>query len=340
MKPVAALLCLLALVPVTGCRLLPPAAPPTSLHGFAFLPGASAPLGSDRARRALLRLRATGANSLCLVVFLRQDGPRAVALRPPRSGARQILATLRAARALGLHTVLKPQVLPRTGWAGVIAPRDRGRWFRHYRAQLVRLARLAEAAGADAFVVGTELRRLADAPEWGGLITALRRHFHGRLTYAAHGLEGLAAFRWWHRLDVVSLTLYPPLPADPDPERLRQVLVHRLHVARALAPADKPLWVLEAGIPSARGWERRPWDWSGLRAAGVVPDPALQARVLEAWVRAQRATALDGLWLWAWYSDPEAGGCRDTGYAIQGKPAVDRLRCHWRGDCREEIRCT
>ena len=47
-------------------------------------------------------------------------------------------------------------------------------WFADYRDALIHIAAIADAAKADALVIGTELAKTSERPEWGSLIDALR----------------------------------------------------------------------------------------------------------------------------------------------------------------------
>ena len=89
-------------------------------------------------------------------------------------------AQIRFARERGLKVMVKPHVWVRgSGWTGDSLPdngEDRLRWEGSYRDYILTFAEVAEAAGADLFVVGTELDLWArEHPEfWRDLIRQVR----------------------------------------------------------------------------------------------------------------------------------------------------------------------
>ncbi len=330
--PVMLAVAVLALA-LAACTL----APDSAWHGANLLAESHAPFDSTAARDALQDLRATGADTVVLVSFLRQEGPDSATPVADGPAALEALgAAVDHARSLGLRVILKPQVLPARGWAGeVCAPGD---WFGRYQAHLAKLAALAEEKGAWGLVVGTELRCLSRRPEWDAVIATVRRHYRGRLSYAAHGIEGMRAFAWWHRLDAIGVSYYPSLGRDPDPAalavRTRRAVDALVAAADRIAPRQ-PLWVLEVGMPSASGRLHRPWAWQDLGNPGVRPAAGLQAEVVSAWLTALERPRVAGVALWRWSTDPEAGGPEDRRYVLQNKPAQARIRCAWAGHCPE-----
>ena len=95
----------------------------------------------------------------------------------------------------------------------------------------------------------------------------------------------------------------------------------------------RPVWVLEVGIPSARGALNTPWDWRRLNEGGAKPDVMIQSAAFGQWLEALDKPWIDAVFIWCWYSDPYAGGLDNNDYTLQNKPAEKRLSCHWAGDC-------
>ena len=78
------------------------------------------------------------------------------------------------------------------------------------------IARIAAEEGAEMLSIGTELEKTTQRPEWRDIIAAVRPVFPGLLTYAAHNVEEAEAVPFWGRLDLIGVTLYPPLGEDGD----------------------------------------------------------------------------------------------------------------------------
>ena len=129
----------------------------------------------------------------------------------------ELRQAIRDARALGLATVVKPQVWVEGSWAGAIALHsedDWRAWFARYRDAIEHLARIAAEEQADVFCLGTELSGTIARPEWRDLIVEVRATYPGRLVYFAHNAEEAELAPFWGSLDAIGVTLYPSLGAD------------------------------------------------------------------------------------------------------------------------------
>lgn len=280
------------------------------------------PWGSQGTRLSLERLRRSGADAVAIVVFLWQptpDSTRIVLGRGSTDG--QVLAAIRQARQQGLAVVLKPQVWVPGSWAGAIDPGSARRtalWTASYRRALVHLARLAAIGHARMLAVGTEVEPPGVGAAWPSIIRAVRRVYHGKLTFVAHGLSGVERFPDWKDLDAVSMSVYPSLPEDPFARQ--SAIANWVARARSVtAPLRKPVWIAEIGIRSASGSVEQPWQSPEQRTAPV--DLAEQTDTLAQWLLALRQPWIAGVLLWCWYTDPDAGGPHDTDFTIQNKPA-------------------
>lgn len=306
--------------------------------GFNVLQSRTIPYSDAAARESLQRLARRGADHVAVVVFMVQDSPQAAA---PRSGTQvsdeQLVAALRAARKAGLETIVKPQLLVPGAWAGEIDPPDHKAWFAAYRAQLLHYARIARRERAAALVIGTELSRLEASREWEQLITEVRQVYQGKLTYAAHGIEGVRRFAHWQRLDAVGVSLYPSLGEVAEPGRIRERMEGALGELESATVGTGPVWLLEIGQPAAADSLARPWDWHYLEESGVRVDTGMQAMVLQTWVqtirRHRNEAQIERVTLWNWIAEPAAGGYMDAGYTVQNKPAEAVLHCLWRQHC-------
>jgi nucleotide-binding universal stress UspA family protein len=304
------------------------------MQGANLLPSAAVAFGQEATGESIRRLRKLGANTLALVPFLQQSSTDSVSIEPAGGMDQQGLRrAIRWAQALNMRVVLKPQILVPGSWAGEIAPPDWEPWFVQYGTYLEELARLAAEEEVEMLVIGTELNQSVHQPQWVELIQRLRQVYPGQLAYVAHGVAGLREFAFWERLDAAGVTLFPALGEDAGQaaQQIRATLQDLREVARAL---PVPVWVAEVGIASRNRATLRPWAWQDLTEEEQQVDLSLQAQVLELWLKALAVDWLDGVLVWAWSSDPAAGGADDNGFTPQNKPAQRVLACRWSGRCR------
>jgi len=318
---------------VTGCTALE--AQP--LRGFNFLQSESLTLDRPGAITSMREMRDVGANTIVFVPFLRQGRNDSAEIGfSDAVTEHQLLTAMREARRLGLKVILKPQILASNGWPGHIKfgnKADEKRWFARYRDLLLYYAKIAEDEGAMALVIGTELDGVDSSSQWVEVIAALRRVYHGKLTYAAHGINGLHSFPAWDKLDVISVTLYPALGDGRTTELMRQRIDATLISLNAgTRELNKPVWILEVGLPSVVGGAEEPWEWMSLHS-GSKPDTRTQATVISLWLDEIKKYSIDGVFFWCWYSNPQAGGLRDVDYTVQNKPAAQVIQCYWTGKC-------
>ena len=295
-------------------------------HGF----------GTPSASQALDAAKQMGARAVALVPFLWQpDSASPQLVRGSDMPDEDLRAAIRDLHRLGLAAVVKPHVWVPGSWAGAIAPQAEPAWrtwFARYRAEIVRLAKVAAEEGAEAFAVGTELLKTTQRPEWGEVIAAVRAVFPRTLLYVAHNAEEAEAVSFWRDLDCIGVTLYPPLGEAGDVEGRHAVMEAAARRLDALAARDqRPIVVAEIGLRSAKNATLKPWESPEERRA--EPDPLIQAEVLAEWLKILDRPAVRGVLIWRMLSDPGAGGLTDTDFTVQGKPAEEVLRCAWTPGC-------
>ncbi|MCS6892317.1 MAG: hypothetical protein RMK64_03090 [Rhodovarius sp.] len=316
--------------------LLPAAAPAAAerRRGFNLIASPAHPLGSEAAARACAAMRRIGADTVALVPFLWQSHPAdPQIIRGADTSDDDLAAGIRQARAAGLRVLLKPHVWVPESWAGAVEMREEAHWqlwFRRYATAIARLAEVAQAAGAEAFAIGTELARCSHREEWEMVIAAARAAFGGALTYVAHNAEEAQRVPFWTSLDAIGASLYPVLgPADEEAAWVAPMRREAETLAGLAARLAKPVWVCEIGLRSAAGATERPWESAEERAA--EPDEELQARVLARWWQELDRPGIGMVLIWRWLTDPAAGGPRDTDFTVQGKQAELLLARLWRG---------
>jgi hypothetical protein len=306
------------------------------LDGFNIIVSPGHPFGSDSAKASLANAKRAGARAVAVVPFLWQSSPTSPDLvRGKDMSDEELGAAIRDAHALGLAVVVKPHVWVPNRWAGTIAmPSDKAwqKWFDSYRRELSRIALVAEMQGADALAVGTELSQTTQRPEWQALLGDTRGIYSGRLFYVAHNVEEAEKVPFWHDLDAVGVSLYPPLGSDCDRDGWRMTMRAVADRLDALAARTaKPIIVGEVGLRSAQGAAAKPWESPEERASN--PAPALQAEALLEWLSVLDRPSVKGVLIWRWLTDPGAGGMTDTDFTVQGKTAEHELMCRWAKSC-------
>jgi hypothetical protein len=307
------------------------------IDGFNVIVAPGHPFGSSSTKHSLITARRLGATTIAIVPFLWQRNPSSTDLvRGTDMDDEALRQAIRQVRTLGFLVVVKPHVWVPHSWAGAVKLNSEETWrawFAQYRGELERIARIAAEEGADILAIGTELAKTSHRPEWTEMIATARAAFPRTLLYVAHNIEEAEEVRFWHLLDAIGVSLYPPLGADHDHiGRLAamQMVADRLDALSSRI--GKPVIVGELGLRSARGAAAKPWESAEERAAPA--DPRLQAEVLTDWLTILDRPAVHGVLVWRWFTDPAAGGLADTDFTVQGKPAEAALRCAWTADCR------
>jgi hypothetical protein len=308
------------------------------LDGFNIVAMPNHPFGSATAGRALNAARNLGATAVAVIPFLWQSSPSTPDLVAGSDMSDEALrASIRQAHRSGLSVVVKPHIWVPQSWAGAIEPtseRSWRIWFARYGAELKRIARIASEEGAGVLAIGTELAKTTQRPEWKEVIAAVRAVFPRTLLYVAHNAEEAEAITFWPMLDVIGVSLYPPLGSDQDRAgRLAAMKAVAERLDAMSSRLGKPVLVAEIGLRSAKGAAAKPWESAEERTSSA--DPQLQADVIADWLAVLNRPSIQGVLIWRWFTDPAAGGPNDTDFTVQGKPAEAVLSCAWTGICRK-----
>jgi hypothetical protein len=285
------------------------------------------PDGYAQAGPALAAARRDGITSVTLVPTLYVDDVRDSSVAPQPGKTPTDASVRRAAAdaiALGMTVTVKPHVDVLDGsFRGHLAPSDPDAWFASYDGWLGHYARLAQAAGADTLVIGTELDSLLDDEAgFDQLIATARQDFSGRLTYAANW-DTVEDVGFWDRLDVIGVDAYVPLgDASSTPAQLTAAWTPFLRrLGRLHESTGKPVAFTELGYQSRRDALTTPFNATG------PSDPAVQARgyraALEVW---SAVPWFAGISWWNWHARSGEAAPGDGGFSPQGKPAEAVLR--------------
>ncbi len=319
---------------ITNC----PQATGRTMHGYAFLQDTHIKFDTSESYDSLNRMKNTGANAIVLVPFFRQSKISSGEIGFSDAVTdHQLLAAIEQARRLNLKVILKPQILVKYGWSGDIrfgSDMDEERWFGRYHDLLAHYARIAQREHVDALVIGTELTGIESSTRWRPLISDMRKIYYGKLSYVAHGIDGVRRFSAWKDLDAISVSLYPKLGGNLESSQIRAHIEQTLvELKDSTDKLLRPVWVLEVGMPSVQGALQAPWDWYRLSEEGAKPDMEVQKVAVGQWLQALDKPWIEAVFLWCWYSDPKAGGSDNNDYTLQNKPAENQVKCFWAHNC-------
>lgn len=189
------------------------AAPPMEVRGvtLASLHRSNIGYGSESCREQLDVLADLGCNwvALCDFAWMQSVDDPAVRYRAGDSPEGDLAQTIRDANARGIKVMVKPHIWSRdfgngADWHGTIAMTNEADWatfFENYTTYIVAQAKIAQTAGADALCVGVEMKAASHREaDWRKLISEVRKHFDGALTYGANTDE-YQQVTWWDALD-------------------------------------------------------------------------------------------------------------------------------------------
>ncbi len=260
----------------------------------------------------------------------------------------RVLTAIAMAHARGLKVFLVPHLWVESGeWRALIDPgTDAGweRWAASYEEFVLGWARIAEAGQAEMFSAGVELRSWvtsARAPSFVGVLHAIRREYHGMLTYSANW-DDVDRTVILGELDVIGVNAFYPLAdhAGATPAELHAGGEQVHEKVHALAEAwRRPVLFTEIGYTTRPDPAVKPWEWPD-SMHDVKVDEEAQAAAYEGLV----APLLDepdfaGFFVWRVYSDPDdVSQEAEWGFSPKGKLAElvmrDAFAARWVGEDR------
>jgi len=325
----------------------PPAAHAAVSNWFAggsLQPTWNGDFGSASAQQSIKNLHDNGANYVVLIIPIYQSNVGSTDVAPgwntPTDAS--LASAIDYAHSLGMHAALKIHLESYDGqWRAHINPGDRTTWFKNYQAQLLHFAGIAQSHHAEMMVLGTELVDMASSfingsntQNWVNMIAAVRGAYTGALTYSANSnnnntgdyySDEKAGIGFWSSLDYAGLSAYYTLNSDNSVGGLSGAWDYwnNNDIKPFQAQVHKPVIFTEVGYRSVSGAHYNPWDYN----LGGGYDPTEQSNDYQAlfsyW---NNYSYMQGVFLWEWRTDPNAGGSGDTGYTPQNKPAQSILK--------------
>jgi hypothetical protein len=243
-----------------------------------------------------------------------------------------IRAVAEMAQFNGMDVMLKPHVwIRRDGWPGDYLPENDTEWDTWettYREYILTYARLAEKTNAKIFCIGTEFRKTATSrPEyWRSLISAVRKVYHGKLTYAANW-DNYRKIEFWDDLDYIGIDAYFPLSDKSEPsdeELIEQWEVIAEELEEFSDRWNKNILLTEFGFQSTRGAAGGHWK------EPTEADFSKQSQCYETlFASLWEKEWLEGGFVWKWHMEMPHKERWETGFTPQNKPAEQSIRQAW-----------
>ncbi|MFY0652077.1 MAG: hypothetical protein JXQ96_08600 [Cyclobacteriaceae bacterium] len=250
------------------------------------------------------------------------------------------IETIQGAKSLGLKIMLKPHIWVRgQGWAGEFdLPTDDlwKQWESNYSEYILTYAKIADSLNVDMLCIGTEIKlAIQKRPGyWTELIPEIRRHYKGKLTYAANW-DNYDKVKFWHQLDYIGVDSYFPICEEKTPEVA--TLVNnwgdtKSSLSKFSKKHQKPILFTEFGYRSMDYTAAGHWEMDRQEA---VLNMEGQKNALEALFKTYwNEEWFGGGFLWKWHSNHKnRGGIEDSRYTPQNKPA-EQLVKNWYGNQR------
>lgn len=211
----------------------------------------------------------------------------------PRTPSVASLDTLiTVAENAGLAVTLRP-LLNQAALGGARVhwrPAHLAHWFAAYQHFLLPYAALAQRDHVAVFVVGTELNRFSDAPEWATLRDAIAAIYHGTFAFSNNWLGTRNATP-----GLTEMTdAYVPVSLN-DSASVVALAGALAYSAHALPPGNI---LSEVGIAAQSGAYAHPWG-VGSKTAPIKPQ--IQANWFSAQCQAVAEDHLGGIYFWPLY---------------------------------------
>jgi hypothetical protein len=311
--------------------------------GANVAPTSTTDFSSGSFQQSLRNLKATGANSVALVVPYYQSNTGSTDVQQGYNTPTDdsLASAIDFAHSIGLAVSLKVHIDAYSGdWRAYINPGDRTGWFNNYGNVVVHVAQIGQAHHAEMIVIGTELVSMAasnmnssNTQHWLDLISNVRKIYSGKLTYGANSTNNNDnAFQnekkyigFWSALDYAGLSVYYNLNTnDNSVDALKGAWDYwnKNDLKPFQQTVGKPLLFIEIGYRSVTNAHQDPWNW---QRSGAI-DQTEQANDYEALMSYWNDYSyMQGVYWWNWETNPNAGGNGNTGYTVQNKPAQTTL---------------
>lgn len=292
--------------------------------------------GSAQALQSMEKLRQLGTNVIGLVPYSFMRDPNIPSPIPNVEGPgmendESTVFSHYHAKALGMATMLKPQIWLGGSWPGDISFDTAEKWnifFDHYSRWIIHYALLAEIHHFDILCIGVEfVKATTQKPEeWRKLIARIRQVYSGPITYAANWGEEFEQLSFWKDLDYIGLNCYYPLSKAEQSNKkvlataFKDIMKKAEKISRE---AQRPLLFTEIGFRSIQS----PWINPHADADGRSFNEDHQDWCYETVFKAiEGKDWVHGIFWWKWPSYLEYQGRENTSFTPNMKKAEETVR--------------
>jgi hypothetical protein len=327
-----------------------------AVNGFAFPSDTLGAYNNAAATASLAALRATGANSVELVVTSYVANSTADGISTSSGTGlttesdASLIAEIKQAKADGLSVFLAPHINIDDGtWSALLKPSNIAAFFANYQSFILHYAAIAQANGVTTFSIGNELSGVdgaQDLPYWKTLIAAVRTLYHGTITYNS-AWNDTANVSFWSQVDEIGANAYDPVTdgiTDPTLAQLESgwTSVNPLDSSvtggvsavqwyeNLAAKYGKTVLFTEIGYQSVNGTN---FLNGAIPAAGATyvdyQQQALADQALLTVLHQDQGSWFKGLYLWDW--NPQPTQVQTNDFSPQGKPALAVIDAWYQG---------
>lgn len=311
------------------------------IRGASIVPISTTDFSSDSFKQSLRNLKATGATYVALVVPYYQSNTESTDIQngSQTPSDASLISAIDYSHSIGLAVSIKMHLETYDGqWRANINPGDRNTWYSAYGTRLVHLAAIGQAHNAELIVIGTELVRMASQDQnadntlrWKNLIAQVRAVYNGKLTYSANSNSNMPndnfsneknSIGFWSDLDFGGLSVYYALQSDNSVAALQSAWDYwnSSDIRPFSEKIGKPILFVEIGYRSLSNARFQPWNWQQSGSIDMTEQSNAYQAMFEYW---NKYDYINGVLLWDWESNPNAGGTNNSSYTPQNKPAQD-----------------
>lgn len=300
------------------------------------------------------QMRRAGVNSVMIDVWWDVDDEKATTMHPGSITTPDdtLIKAIQQSKAAGMRVYFMPKLwCPNCShtWRGILQPTPRTSFYDNYRAFIDKYADLARTAGADLFVIGSEMNSTqnddlndgqgAGAP-WRKVAEEAKQHFGGRITYDANW-DTVNEVKFWDAVDLISVSAYYPLTDDDRPsvsqiksawqsskDQTFSARTWANDLATLATTKNKQILFGEVGYLSSTRAGERPYDPSNQHEYSDAVQTNFYQALLETF---QGQPWWAGVFWWEWYQDDSP----NMSYTPRDKMTEQFLKAwyvdNWRG---------
>jgi hypothetical protein len=308
----------------------------------------SGDFSSESFRQSLRDLVAIGANYATLIIPYYQSNIYSTDIQRGWNTPtdESLVSATQYAHSLGLKVMFKIHIDTYDyQWRANINPSDRATWFNKYEAMLVHYANLAKNNGVEEFCIGAETISMtsegmnsSNTFYWNRMIASVRNIYSGKLTYSSQRTEGgpghafdeQYGIKFWDKLDYLGISGYFPIATWTNNPTKQEVInawstIEQTKILPFQQMYNKPVIFTEIGYRSLYGANREPWEYNRQDTPSSQVQSALYDGLMEFW---NNKSYFQGIHMWDWESNPNAGGENTTSFTPQNK-STEEILAKW-----------